>query len=190
MGIDIGDLSTVMLASLPTSVASYVQRVGRAGRLSGNSLVLAVVRGRGVTLPRLNQPLSMIKGAITPPVAYLSASEILHRQFLAYVIDCLDTRAELPKLETAIDVFDNAAGKTPLVALLKAQIHAGLDPLLEEFVRTLNMQISIDNIFELRTWASGNSTDSLLALLETSQKEWMEEQPYRGGENSKKSLTN
>src|SRR5690606_5970681 len=29
MGIDIGDLSTVMLASLPTSVASYVQRVGR-----------------------------------------------------------------------------------------------------------------------------------------------------------------
>ncbi|ALP49492.1 DEAD/DEAH box helicase [Corynebacterium glutamicum] len=175
MGIDIDDLSTVMLASLPTSVASYVQRVGRAGRLSGNSLVLAVVRGRGVTLPRLNQPLSMIKGAITPPVAYLSASEILHRQFLAYVIDCLDTRAELPKLESAIDVFDNAAGKTPLVALLKAQIHAGLDPLLEEFVRTLNMQISIDNIFELSTWASGNSADSLLALLETSQKEWMEE---------------
>ena len=28
MGIDIGDLSTVMLASLPRSVASYLQRVG------------------------------------------------------------------------------------------------------------------------------------------------------------------
>ena len=29
MGIDIGDLSTVMLSSLPVSVSSYVQRVGR-----------------------------------------------------------------------------------------------------------------------------------------------------------------
>jgi Lhr-like helicase len=46
MGIDIGDLSCVMLASLPTSVASYLQRVGRAGRLTGNSLVLAFARPR------------------------------------------------------------------------------------------------------------------------------------------------
>ena len=35
MGIDIGDLSTVMLGSLPRSVSSYLQRVGRAGRLTG-----------------------------------------------------------------------------------------------------------------------------------------------------------
>src|SRR5699024_11114647 len=41
MGIDIGDLSTVMLGALPETVASYVQRVGRAGRLTGNALNLA-----------------------------------------------------------------------------------------------------------------------------------------------------
>ena len=35
LGIDIGDLSTVMLSSLPDSVAKYQQRVGRAGRLTG-----------------------------------------------------------------------------------------------------------------------------------------------------------
>ena len=35
MGIDIGDLSTVMLGSLPRSVSSYLQRVGRAGRGGG-----------------------------------------------------------------------------------------------------------------------------------------------------------
>lgn len=45
MGIDIGDLSTVMLGSLPRTVASYLQRVGRAGKLTGNSLVLAYVLG-------------------------------------------------------------------------------------------------------------------------------------------------
>ena len=56
MGIDIGDLSTVMLASLPRSVASYLQRVGRAGRLTGSALDLAFVSGRGEQLPRLGEP--------------------------------------------------------------------------------------------------------------------------------------
>ncbi len=42
MGIDIGDLSAVMLSSLPRTVASYLQRVGRAGRLTGNALALAL----------------------------------------------------------------------------------------------------------------------------------------------------
>jgi hypothetical protein len=62
MGIDIGDLSTVMLASLPHSVAAYLQRVGRAGRLTGNALNLAYVRGRGEQLPRLGDPLSVRYG--------------------------------------------------------------------------------------------------------------------------------
>src|SRR5699024_11957674 len=38
MGIDIGDLSTVLLASVLRTVASYLQRVGRAGRQTGNAL--------------------------------------------------------------------------------------------------------------------------------------------------------
>src|SRR5699024_12804999 len=42
MGIDIGDLSTVMLGSLPETVASYVQRDGRAGRLTGKAINLAI----------------------------------------------------------------------------------------------------------------------------------------------------
>ena len=53
MGIDIGDLSAVLLSSLPRTVASYVQRVGRAGRLTGNALALAYVTGRGDQLPRV-----------------------------------------------------------------------------------------------------------------------------------------
>jgi hypothetical protein len=89
MGIDIGDLSTVMLASLPHSVAAYLQRVGRAGRLTGNALNLAYVRGRGEQLPRLGDPLSVINGEVRPPATYLGAEEILRRQYLASVADHL-----------------------------------------------------------------------------------------------------
>jgi len=45
LGIDIGDLSAVILASVPKRPASYVQRVGRAGR-SVHTDDDAPVRGR------------------------------------------------------------------------------------------------------------------------------------------------
>ena len=92
MGIDIGDLSTVMLASLPRRVASYVQRVGRAGRLTGSALNLAFVSGRGDQLPQLGEPSSMINGTVRPPATYVDAEEILRRQYVASLGD-IEARA-------------------------------------------------------------------------------------------------
>src|SRR5699024_11228048 len=77
MGIDIGDLSTVMLGSLPETVASYVQRVGRAGRLTGNALNLAVVGSTNPELRTIQDPLSIINGSVQPPATYLDAVEII-----------------------------------------------------------------------------------------------------------------
>src|SRR5699024_3422706 len=161
MGIDIGDLSTVMLASLPTSVASYVQRVGRAGRLSGNSLVLAIVRGRGLSLPRLNQPLSMIKGSVTPPVAYLSAVEILHRQFAAFLVDSLDINAERQPLVNAGDVYDESGGKVSLASLVIARVRDGISDLLTSFETTVAKHVARESLDELKEWATGEGPDSL-----------------------------
>jgi hypothetical protein len=45
MGINIGDLSTVLLCSVPPEPANYLQRIGRAGRRDGNALVAAIVNG-------------------------------------------------------------------------------------------------------------------------------------------------
>ncbi|WP_435616021.1 DEAD/DEAH box helicase [Streptomyces coelicoflavus] len=87
LGIDIGDLSAVVLASLPKGPANYVQRVGRAGRTTGNAYLLTMV-DRG---PRdryyLEDPLQMIAGDIRPPGCFLSAGEILRRQYLAHLLD-------------------------------------------------------------------------------------------------------
>lgn len=175
MGIDIGDLSTVMLASLPTSVASYVQRVGRAGRLSGNSLVLAIVRGRGLSLPRLNQPLSMINGSVTPPVAYLSAGEILHRQFLAFLIDSLDIRAEIGQLSNAYNVFSDDGKQNSLTSLVIDRIRNGISILLSAFESPLADHVSGESLNELKEWATGEGPDSLIGRLRFAQEDWKTE---------------
>ncbi|GGZ30848.1 DEAD/DEAH box helicase [Streptomyces poonensis] len=87
LGIDIGDLSAVLLGSLPKGPANYVQRAGRAGRSTGNALVVAFGGRRARDLYYLDEPREMIAGEIVPPGCYLSAVEILRRQYTAHLLD-------------------------------------------------------------------------------------------------------
>lgn len=87
MGIDIGDLSAVMLTSVPPTPANYAQRVGRAGRLTGNSLITTFVRTNTHGLYYLSDPEAMIAGDVRSPNCYLDAAETLRRQYVAYVLD-------------------------------------------------------------------------------------------------------
>ncbi|MEU7185246.1 DEAD/DEAH box helicase [Streptomyces sp. NPDC045369] len=94
LGIDIGDLSAVLLGSLPAGPANYVQRAGRAGRRTGNALVVAFGGRKARDLYYLDEPREMIAGTILPPGCYLSAVEILRRQYTARLLD-LAARGEL-----------------------------------------------------------------------------------------------
>ncbi len=87
MGIDIGDLSTTMACSVPPASANYLQRIGRAGRETGNSLILTLANTRPHDLYFFSEPLEMIAGTITPPGCYLDAPDMLKRQFLAFCMD-------------------------------------------------------------------------------------------------------
>lgn len=125
MGIDIGDLSAVLLSSLPRTVASYLQRVGRAGRLTGNALALAYVTARGDQLPRFTRPEATINGAVRPPATYLDAEEILRRQFTASVADVLARRSDAPHPRTTSDALRSTGSRTYLGTLIaEAEGHA------------------------------------------------------------------
>ncbi|MEV0353249.1 DEAD/DEAH box helicase [Nonomuraea sp. NPDC050680] len=107
LGIDIGDLSAVVLASLPPGPANYVQRVGRAGRRTGNAFLVTLVGRAPRDLYFLGEPRDMIAGEIIPPGSYLKAVEILRRQYVAHLVDLcargrLQGAAPLPQRASAL----------------------------------------------------------------------------------------
>ncbi|MFS0703396.1 DEAD/DEAH box helicase [Cellulomonas sp. 179-A 9B4 NHS] len=153
MGIDIGDLSTVLLSSLPRTVASYLQRVGRAGRLTGNALDLAFVTGRGDQLPRLGDPLSVINGEVRPPATYLRAEEILRRQLTAHLADGLARDAAVTQPRTAgaaIGTVDPGSYLGTLVDLGERDPDTHVD----RFVGTFPADLPEDVVSRLREWLS------------------------------------
>lgn len=87
MGIDIGDLSTVILSSIPPAQAQYAQRAGRGGRKDGNSLTVAVANAKPHDLYFYQDPMEMISGEVQPPKVFLKASAVLERQFVAFCMD-------------------------------------------------------------------------------------------------------
>ncbi len=87
MGIDIGDLSSVILCSMPPAQSQFLQRAGRAGRKNGNALTLAVANARPHDLYFYADPLEMIDGTVVPPKIFLRASAVLERQFVAFCMD-------------------------------------------------------------------------------------------------------
>jgi ATP-dependent helicase YprA (DUF1998 family) len=153
MGIDIGDLSTVMLGSLPRSVSSYLQRVGRAGRLTGNSLVLAYVRGRGEHLPKLFEPLSVIQGEVRPPATFLSAEEILQRQYVAHIVDRLARDPQMDAPKDARTVLGDPGPDSWLNKLMETAAVEAQD-LLDSFLGQFGDHLSTDSVAALRAWAS------------------------------------
>ena len=108
MGINIGNLSSVMLGGVPPNQANYVQRVGRAGRRDGNAAIFAIADASpdGHDQYHFANPLEMLHADVEPPAVYLNAAEVLRRQIYAFFFDhwVAEESPSLPdKLSEALD---------------------------------------------------------------------------------------
>lgn len=87
MGIDIGDLNIAFNASIPPETSNYLQRVGRAGRASGTSLIVNLAGRDQHDQYFFEDTMSMMQGDIRTPSCYLGARDILRRHFMAFCFD-------------------------------------------------------------------------------------------------------
>jgi DEAD/DEAH box helicase domain-containing protein len=144
MGVDIGDLSSVMLCSVPPNQASYLQRIGRAGRRDGNAFASTLADGASPhDLYFFEDTEEMLSGEVTPPGIFLKAPEVLRRQLLAFCLDnWVDTGIPLKALpdetKEALDAYDaNDQKRFPYIFLTYIQVNevellAGFKALLGE----------------------------------------------------------
>lgn len=113
MGVNIGDLSSVVLCTVPPGAANYIQRVGRAGRKEGAAISLTIAAAQNHDLYYFELPEDMIAGAIRPPGVFLDAPAVLERQFTAFCIDRWSeqaaTKSDLPhRLEPVLENVKNS----------------------------------------------------------------------------------
>lgn len=168
MGIDIGDLSTVVLCSIPPAQSQYAQRAGRGGRKDGNALTVAVANARPHDLYFYEDPLEMISGSIEPPKVFLRASAVLSRQFVAYCMDCWvkSGRAVMPKnVGSCLAKLDRAEKDTFPFNFLN-YVQNNLTKLVRMFIQTFSTNAGSEGGLdkeaenEIKVFAEGNRIEN------------------------------
>lgn len=145
MGIDIGDLSSTMLCAIPPNTASYLQRIGRAGRATGTALIVSVINQRPHDLFFYGRPVEMLRGKVDPPGCWLDASAVLVRQYLAYCFDSATKAGELAELPKTgkqfVEDMDNPEGN---ILRMMRWVTKNEDELRGHFLKRLQANIQPD----------------------------------------------
>ncbi|WP_263165070.1 DEAD/DEAH box helicase [Streptomyces sp. SCSIO ZS0520] len=175
MGIDIGDLSAVVLGALPRRPANYAQQAGRAGRRTGNAFLLTIPDRTRRDMYFLDRPRDMIDGQIVPPGSFLSAIEILRRQYTAHLLD-LAARGRLVRedgrpvgaLRQRVDELFGPSGY--LADFIDAALHHA-DDLVTGFLALFPTGVSETAQEELKRYARRG----LRSAIERAEREWERE---------------
>lgn len=173
LGVDVGELQSVVLRNVPPSVANYVQRAGRAGRRSDNAaLVLTYAQRRSHDLTVFADPPSLIAGFVRTPIAPISNGRLALRHFNSLAFSLYFK--SLPndrKVRTAADFFQNSSevGGTLADQMVPwlAENQALIQPAIERVVSAARLNSSD---FRWAFW-----TGELVKLLAEVQTEFNEE---------------
>ena len=168
LGINIGDLSTAVLCSVPPKQANYLQRLGRVGRHDGNGMTITIAGSRPHDLYFFAEPLEMISGEVSPPGIFLSAPAVLKRQLTAFGFDSwigtnISSSAIPGRIGDVLNGFDNKANDAFPYNFV-SYIETKSSEIFDNFVKLFPGKLNENDISALRTFFLGgeNTEESMV----------------------------
>jgi len=164
MGVNIGDLSSVILCTVPPATTNYVQRVGRAGRKEGAAVSLTIASAQPHDLYYFEVPEDMMAGEIRPPGTFLNAPAVLERQFTAFCFDRWSEQTNpkpiLPdKIDAVLDIVRNSDGKAGFPYDFFKFVEANLKSLLAGFLVLFKLEeLTQESRETLESFARGDGS--------------------------------
>ncbi|MBX6166923.1 MAG: DEAD/DEAH box helicase [Thermobispora bispora] len=117
LGVDVGELESVLLRNMPPTTANYVQRAGRVGRRTGSAaLVLTYAQRRSHDLSRYQEPEEMIAGYVRAPYVPLGNERIDRRHAHSVALAAFFRHAKVTSgtiWRTAGEFFRPGPGQEP-----------------------------------------------------------------------------
>lgn len=123
LGVDVGEVESVLLRNVPPSPANYVQRAGRAGRrLSSAALVVTYAQRRNHDLAYFADPRRMIDGVIAPPRIRVDNPTIVRRHVHAVAFAAFER--EVTEHRNVGEFFESVEGAPPASEAFVEWLHA------------------------------------------------------------------
>lgn len=161
LGVDVGELQSVVLRNMPPTTANYVQRAGRAGRRSDSAaLVITYAQRRSHDLSRYQDPVAMVAGKLRSPYVPLANERIDRRHAHSVALAAFFRHSK----QTTGEVWNSAGGfflpgpagfaPSTLVRSYLTPVPEGITDALKRILpETVQQEIGVDNSKWVQTLA-------------------------------------